>query len=142
VEYAGLVVMLSLGLVLCGALLRLGSRLASAADRRAHASLERPEDCDPSLAVEADDALPEEPETASPLTALASRRQLARHFFAAVLAVVLLTASLYFYIWGVSLAETGLAGFVAVLCFSACLLIGLIYSWSRGAADAMTESDS
>ncbi len=58
----------------------------------------------------------------------------------ATLVILLHSASFFVYLWATPLDQTGLTGFVAIVCFSACLLIGLIYAWSRGAADAMKES--
>jgi NADH:ubiquinone oxidoreductase subunit 3 (subunit A) len=146
VEYVGLVAMLLVGWTLCAALVGLRSWLRSGVDQGARLTTELPVDPAPPLP---DPRLNGDVESRSPETAvigsasedLAARRPLARYFVAAVLAVVLHSALIFFYIWGATLEETGLNGFVAILCFSACLLIGLIYAWSRGAIDAMKSSD-
>jgi hypothetical protein len=148
VEYVGLIAMMIVGLGSSAVLFWLSAWARKVVDR---ADPSRPElrDAGPSYAY--DDARPDgnggavspgslDLDGTAPVLPL--RRSLARYLFAATVAVVLHTALFFFYIWGATLAETGLLGFIAILCFSSCLLVGLIYSWSRGAADVMKKTGS
>jgi NADH:ubiquinone oxidoreductase subunit 3 (subunit A) len=125
--------MMLVGAMLGGVVLNLGSRLGSLVERRTKGA--RP----PRPSAASADS---KPGAFDESATLAVRRPLSRFFFVAALATALHCAWFFFYIWAASVHETGLTGFVSILCFSACLLIGLIYAWSRGVVDVMRDPES
>lgn len=64
-----------------------------------------------------------------------------RYFFIAIVGLILQAGSFYFYLWGASLREAGLMGLMVMLGFGMCLMMGVFYSWARGAVSYATESD-
>jgi len=50
----------------------------------------------------------------------------------AILFVVFLAESVFFYLWAAVFRETGEAGLVAITVFSLPLVVGLVYEWAKG----------
>lgn len=58
-----------------------------------------------------------------------------RFYLTAILFLVFDVEVVFLYPWAVELRHLGIFGFVEVLVFIVILLVGLIYSWQRGALD-------
>ena len=64
-----------------------------------------------------------------------------RYFFIAIVGLILHAGSFYFYLWGATLQRAGLMGLMVMLGFGMCLMMGVFYSWARGAVSYATESE-
>jgi NADH:ubiquinone oxidoreductase subunit 3 (subunit A) len=69
-----------------------------------------------------------------------SARSTSRYFFIAIVGLTLHASSFYFYMWGANVREAGLTGMVVMLGFGMCLIVGVFYSWARGAVGHAIES--
>lgn len=65
-----------------------------------------------------------------------------RYFFIAIVGLTLHAGSFYFYLWGATIREAGLTGMVVMLGFGMCLIVGVFYSWARGAVFRAIESEA
>ena len=65
-----------------------------------------------------------------------------RYFFIAIVGLTLHAGSIYFYLWGATVREAGLTGMVVMLGFGMCLIVGVFYSWARGAVTHAIESEA
>jgi len=132
-EYVGVAAMSCVALALWAMQLGLGHRLQERARRREGTQRSR------SASVDVDPDSPLERTPGDAAQADKATRPLDRYFLAAALGVVLQSASIFLYVWSVSLDGTGLTGFVAIVCFASCLLVGLVYVWSRGATEVASD---
>lgn len=64
-----------------------------------------------------------------------------RYFFVAIVGLMLHAGSFYFYIWGASMKAAGLTGLMIMLGLGMCLMVGVFYSWARGAVSYATETE-
>ena len=71
-----------------------------------------------------------------------SARSTSRYFFIAIVGLTLHAGSFYFYLWGATVREVGLTGMVVMLAFGMCLIVGVFYSWARGAVTLAIESEA
>lgn len=71
-----------------------------------------------------------------------SARSTSRYFFIAIVGLTLHAGSFYFYLWGATVREAGLTGMVVMLAFGMCLIVGVFYSWARGAVTLAIESEA
>ena len=71
-----------------------------------------------------------------------SARSTSRYFFIAIVGLTLHAGSFYFYLWGATVREAGLTGMVVMLGFGMCLIVGVFYSWARGAVTHAIESEA
>jgi NADH-quinone oxidoreductase subunit A len=69
-------------------------------------------------------------------------RSTSRYFFIAIVGLTLHAGSFYFYLWGATVREAGLTGMVVMLGFGMCLIVGVFYSWARGAVSHAIESEA
>lgn len=81
-------------------------------------------------------------EGAEPAHSRSSTRSTSRYFFIAIVGLTLHAASFYFYLWGATVREAGLTGMVVMLGFGMCLIVGVFYSWARGAVTHAIESEA
>ncbi|MGH3112839.1 MAG: NADH-quinone oxidoreductase subunit A [Gaiellaceae bacterium] len=113
-EYAGVLLILAIGVVLAGALL--GVHLLLGPRRRFESKLE-PFECG-------------EQQIVSP------RRRYAVKFYLVAILFVLFDIEMVFLIpWAVVYRKLGVYGLVEMLVFMALLVLGLAYAWRRGALD-------
>ncbi len=63
------------------------------------------------------------------------QRYAVKFYLVAILFVVFDIEAIFFYPWGATFQETGLAGFIGITIFTVPLVIGLAYEWSKGALD-------
>ncbi len=110
-EYTGVLVILLIAVVLSGALL--GFHLLTG-PRRSFAEKEEPFECG-------------EEQISSP-----KQRYAVKFYLVAILFVVFDLEAIYFYPWGATFRETGLAGFLAISIFTVPLVVGLAYEWMKG----------
>ena len=62
-------------------------------------------------------------------------RSAVKFHLVAILFVVFLVETVFFYLWGVVFSETGLAGLIAISLFTLPLVVGLVYEWAKGALE-------
>jgi NADH-quinone oxidoreductase subunit A len=110
-EYAGVLVILVIGVVLASALL--GVHLVLGPKRNFDAKLE-PFEC-------------VEQQIVSP-----RRRYAVKFYLVAILFVVFDVEAIFFYPWGAVFMELGWFGFVAMTIFTVPLVVGLAYEWMKG----------
>jgi NADH-quinone oxidoreductase subunit A len=110
-EYAGVLVILVIGVVLASALL--GVHLVLGPKRNFDAKLE-PFECG-------------EQQIVSP-----RRRYAVKFYLVAILFVVFDVEAIFFYPWGAVFMELGWFGFVAMTIFTVPLVVGLAYEWMKG----------
>lgn len=123
-EYLGLVGLIAAGFVIAFALLALARVLRSKAisgdyTYEAHAS----------PAIELD--VPE-----------GGTQSTSRYFFLAVVGLVIHAGSFYFYLWGASVRSAGLSALMVMLGVGMCLMVGVFYSWARGATSYATLQET
>src|SRR5438128_11118305 len=58
-----------------------------------------------------------------------------RYYLVAILFILFDLETAFFFPWGVSMRELGLAGFVTMLVFIAEFVVGFWYIWKKGALD-------
>ena len=113
-EYAGVLVILAIAIVLVAAMLAIHLGLGP---RRVFESKQEPFECG-------------ESPIASP------RRRIAVKFYlVAILFVVFDVEAIYFYPWGATFRELGWFGFGAMTIFTIPLAVGLFYEWMKGGLD-------
>ena len=113
-EYSGVLVILVIAIVLAGALLGIHLLLGP---RREFPEKQEPFECG-------------EDQITNP-----QQRFAVKFYLVAILFVVFDVEAIYFYPWGATFQETGLAGFVAITVFTIPLVVGLIYEWMKGALE-------
>jgi NADH-quinone oxidoreductase subunit A len=59
-------------------------------------------------------------------------RYAVKFYLVAILFVVFDIEAIYFYPWGATFRETGLAGLLAITVFAIPLVVGLAYEWMKG----------
>ncbi|MCP4038600.1 MAG: NAD(P)H-quinone oxidoreductase subunit 3 [bacterium] len=82
-----------------------------------------------------------EPEAVAQPPQSSSSARTSRYFFLAVVGFMLHLGSFYFYLWGASAQSVGLAGLMVMLGVGMCLIVGVFYSWARGAVSYAIESE-
>ena len=122
-EYLGLAGMLAIGIGVALGLYHLASRLRSKLGLEPTAGM-----------MQAEGAEPEQDRS--------SARSSSRYFFIAIVGLTLHAGSFYFYLWGATVREAGLTGMVVMLAFGMCLIVGVFYSWARGAVTLAIESEA
>ena len=110
-EYAGVLVILVVGMVIAAAMLGLHLLLGP---RRQFAEKQEPFECG-------------ETQIVSP-----RRRHAVKFYMVAILFVVFDVEAIFFYPWGAVFQELGWFGFGAMFVFTIPLAIGLIYEWMKG----------
>ena len=110
-EYAGVLVILVIGVVLAGAML--GVHLLLGPKHHFDSKLE-PFECG-------------EQQIVSP-----RRRYAVKFYLVAILFVVFDVEAIFFYPWGAVFLELRWFGFVAMFVFSVPLVVGLAYEWMKG----------
>ena len=110
-EYAGVLVILVIGVVLAGAML--GVHLLLGPKRNFDSKLE-PFECG-------------EQQIVSP-----RRRYAVKFYLVAILFVVFDVEAVFFYPWGAVFTELSWFGFGAMLVFTVPLVVGLAYEWMKG----------
>lgn len=123
VEYLGLAGMLAIGIGLAFGLYGLAGRLRGKLGPH-------PTRADPPI----DPAVREQKNSEAGSTS--------RYFFIAILGLTLHAGSFYFYLWGATVREAGLTGLVVMLGFGLCLIVGVFYSWARGAVSYAIQSEA
>lgn len=113
-EYAGVLIIFALAILLAGGLLAIQLRLAP---KRRFAEKLEPFECG-------------ESPTVSP-----RRRYGVKFYLVAILLVVFDVEAVYFYAWGPVFREFGLPALVAIGVFTVPLVIGLVYQWRKGALE-------
>jgi NADH:ubiquinone oxidoreductase subunit 3 (subunit A) len=122
-QYLGLAGMLAIGILIVLVLYRLATRLQRKLGLESTADTPR---------TDAGGSGPGEP----------SARSTSRYFFIAIVGLTLHAGSIYFYLWGATVREAGLTGMVVMLGFGMCLIVGVFYSWARGAVTHAIESEA
>ncbi len=120
-EYLGLAGMLGVGIGTACGLYLLANRLRAKIDSRAPAAGVR------------------DGSAATGQVAGAGQRS-SRYFLVAIVGLMLHAGSFYFYLWGAAVREVGLTGLVVMLGFGMCLVVGVFYSWARGAISYAVET--
>ncbi len=110
-EYAGVLVILVVGMVVSGAMLGIHLLLGP---RRQFDEKQEPFECG-------------ETQIVSP-----RRRYAVKFYMVAILFVVFDVEAIYFYAWGAMFKQLGWFGFWAILVFTIPLAIGFIYEWMKG----------
>ena len=110
-EYAGVLVILVVGMVIAAAMLGIHLLLGP---RRRFAEKQEPFECG-------------ETQIVSP-----RRRYAVKFYMVAILFVVFDVEAIFFYPWGAVFQELGWFGFGAMFVFTIPLAIGLIYEWMKG----------
>jgi NADH-quinone oxidoreductase subunit A len=110
-EYAGVLVILVLGMVIVGAMLGIHLLLGP---RRQFDEKQEPFECG-------------EKQLVSP-----RRRYAVRFYMVAILFVVFDVEAIFFYPWGAVFQELGWFGLMTMFTFTIPLAIGLVYEWMKG----------
>ncbi len=110
-EYAGVLVILVVGLVIVSGMLGVHLLLGP---RREFAEKQEPFECG-------------EKQIVSP-----RQRYAVKFYLVAILFVVFDVEAIYFYPWGAVFQELGWFGFVAMVVFTIPLAVGLVYEWMKG----------
>ena len=110
-EYAGVLVILAVAVVLAGGLL--GVHLVLGPRRHFESKLE-PFECG-------------EHQIVSP-----RRRYAVKFYLVAILFIVFDVEAIFFYPWGAVFGELGWYGYFAMLVFTIPLAVGLVYEWLKG----------
>ena len=110
-EYAGVLVILVVGVVVAGAMLGIHLLLGP---RRQFDEKQEPFECG-------------EKQIVSP-----RRRYAVKFYMVAILFVIFDVEAIFFYPWGAVFQELGWFGFGAMFVFTIPLAVGLIYEWMKG----------
>jgi NADH:ubiquinone oxidoreductase subunit 3 (subunit A) len=81
-----------------------------------------------------------EPPSGKRIAPIGSSRS--RYFFVAMIGLMLHAGSFYFYLWGATIRKAGLTGLMVMLGFGMCLMMGVFYSWARGAVTLATVTET
>jgi len=114
-EYAGLVVILALALLIT-TLMRVSHRLLGGTHRE-FSEKQEPFECG-------------EKQIVSP-----RQRYAVKFYLVAILFVVFDVEAVFFYAWGALFQELGWFGFVSMTVFTIPLVVGLLYEWMKGALE-------
>jgi NADH:ubiquinone oxidoreductase subunit 3 (subunit A) len=123
-EYLGLVGLIAAGFVIAFALLALARVLRSKAIASDYSY-----DAQAPAAVESD-------------VAENKTQPTSRYFYLAVVGLVIHAGSFYFYLWGASVRSAGLSALMVMLGVGMCLMVGVFYSWARGAISYATLQET
>ncbi len=110
-EYSGVLVILAVAVLLTGGLLLFHMLVGP---RRRFPEKQEPFECG-------------EQQIVSP-----RQRYAVKFYLVAILFVVFDVEAIYFYPWGATFQQTGLAGFIAIAVFTLPLVVGLAYEWMKG----------
>jgi len=110
-EYAGVLLILAVGVVLAGALLGIHLVLGP---RRRFPEKQEPFECG-------------EQQIVSP-----RRRYAVKFYLVAILFVVFDVEAIFFYPWGAVFGDLRWFGFAAIFVFTVPLVVGLVYEWMKG----------
>jgi len=110
-EYAGILVILVVGLVLLGAMLGIHLLLGP---RRSFAEKQEPFECG-------------EKQISSP-----HQRFAVKFYMVAILFVVFDVEAIFFYPWAASFHDLGWFGYWGIVVFTIPLAVGLLYEWMKG----------
>ena len=110
-EYAGILVILAVGLVLLGAMLGIHLLLGP---RRRFAEKQEPFECG-------------ESQISSP-----RQRYAVKFYMVAILFVVFDVEAIFFYPWAAVFGELGWFGYWGIVVFTIPLAVGLLYEWMKG----------
>ncbi len=113
-EYAGVLVIMLIGLVIVSAMISIHLLLGP---RRSFEEKQEPFECG-------------EKQLAAP-----TQRFAVKFYMVAILFVVFDVEAVFFFPWGPVLGELGWYGYAAMLVFTIPLVVGLVYEWMKGALE-------